>query len=88
MLKAFRMMLESCPELLLILVPRHPQRFDEVYRQCLAGGFSTRRRSSCVDNTVASAGLQILLGDSMGEMQLYYGAADIAFVGGSLVNTG
>lgn len=84
-LEAFRRCLESRPELLLILVPRHPERFRAAHRLCRAREFSVQRRSEARG---VSASTQILLGDSMGEMLAYYGLADLAFVGGSLVDTG
>ncbi len=73
------------PGALLVLVPRHPQRFDEVARLVEARGFTLERRSG---NAPVAASTQVVLGDSMGEMFAYFGAADIAFVGGSLVPTG
>ncbi len=73
------------PELLLLLVPRHPERFESVAALCRQRGFALVRRSeqqSCAPSTV------VFLGDSMGELLLFYAAADLAFVGGSLVATG
>lgn len=74
---------------LLILVPRHPQRFDEV-AQLLAGrGLHYVRRSALVEASARIADdCAILLGDSMGEMPAYYAAADCAFIGGSLLPLG
>ena len=68
-----------------ILIPRHPQRFDAVAELCKQRGLVLQRRSSgqaLADDT------QVLLGDSIGEMIAYYSLGDIAFVGGSLVDTG
>jgi len=73
------------PGLLLALVPRHPQRFDEVARLLEAHGLSYVRRSS---GQPASARTRVFLGDSMGELAAYYSAADLAFVGGSLLPLG
>lgn len=70
---------------LLVLVPRHPQRFDEVAKLVEARGHTLQRRSG---NAPVATSTQVVLGDSMGEMFAYFGAADIAFVGGSLVPTG
>jgi 3-deoxy-D-manno-octulosonic-acid transferase len=67
--------------LLTIIVPRHPQRFDEVARLLAERGFSYARRSR---EQFPDAGTQVWLGDSMGEMTAYYAACDVAFVGGSL----
>jgi 3-deoxy-D-manno-octulosonic-acid transferase len=71
--------------LLLAIVPRHPQRFDEVARLLEARGIRYQRRSS---GAPVAAETRVVLGDSMGEMFAYYTACDIAFVGGSLVPLG
>ncbi len=68
----------------LILVPRHPERFEKVGQLCDARGFKTLRRS----RNEITADMDILLGDTMGELMLLFGASDIAFVGGSLVPNG
>ncbi len=70
---------------LLTLVPRHPQRFDEVAALAMAKGFRVARRS---DNQPVPADADVWIGDSMGEMFAYYAAADVAFVGGSLLEFG
>ena len=70
---------------LLIVVPRHPQRFDEVANQVAAHGLSLCRRSS---GELPGADRQVWLGDSMGELAAYYAAADIAVVGGSFLPLG
>jgi 3-deoxy-D-manno-octulosonic-acid transferase len=84
-LDSFEQIRFHCPELLLVLVPRHPERFDEVAELCLQRGFGLCRRSSGVSPSLND---QILLGDTMGELLLFFGACDIAFVGGSLVPVG
>ncbi|SDP78336.1 3-deoxy-D-manno-octulosonic-acid transferase [Rhodoferax sp. OV413] len=63
-----------------LIVPRHPQRFDAVAELVQAQGFSLSRRSSWVD---APEPADVWLGDSLGEMALYYGLADLALLGGS-----
>lgn len=68
------------PGVLLVLVPRHPQRFDEVARLVGRSGLKLQRRSS--DEPVM-ADTRVWLGDSMGEMYAYYAAADTALIGGS-----
>ncbi|UOG93699.1 MAG: lipid IV(A) 3-deoxy-D-manno-octulosonic acid transferase [Candidatus Thiothrix sulfatifontis] len=73
------------PNALLVLVPRHPERFEAVYQHCVAAQFNTVRRSA---GTPLSSTTQILLGDSMGELLLWYALADIAFIGGSLIPRG
>lgn len=70
---------------LLVIVPRHPERFDAVAAAAAEMGFAVQRRS---DNQPVAADTQVWIGDSMGELFAYYLAADIAFVGGSLVDTG
>ncbi|MEO8485987.1 MAG: lipid IV(A) 3-deoxy-D-manno-octulosonic acid transferase [Betaproteobacteria bacterium] len=70
---------------LLVVVPRHPQRFDEVATLLRSRGIAHERRSAA---RPAPADAAVLLGDSMGEMAGYYGAAEVAFVGGSLVPVG
>jgi 3-deoxy-D-manno-octulosonic-acid transferase len=84
-LAAHRELLKQRPEALLILVPRHPERFNAVFELCQRQGFSTRRRSS---GEAVAAGDQLLLGDTMGELLFLYALADSAFVGGSLVANG
>jgi 3-deoxy-D-manno-octulosonic-acid transferase len=73
------------PELLTVIVPRHPQRFDEVATLLAQHGIRFQRRS---ENRPIAADTQVLLGDSMGEMFAYYAACDIAFIGGSLLPFG
>jgi len=84
-LRAFKECLATHPSLLLILIPRHPERFKKISRLSEEEGFSTLKRS---DERAVDAGVQVLIGDSMGEMLDYYSVATIAFVGGSLVDTG
>ena len=73
---------------LLLLVPRHPQRFDEVEKLVAARGLVLQRRSILAGSAVVAPATQVLLGDSMGEMFAYYAACDCAFVGGSLLPLG
>lgn len=85
LLEAHREILKSIPEALLMIVPRHPERFQGVAALIERAGMSCVTRSGgrqCV------AGTEVFLGDSMGELMLFYAAADIAFVGGSLVSVG
>ncbi len=84
-LEAHQSILQQIPDTLLILVPRHPERFNRVAGEAKAAGFQVVRRSRG-DDCVPAA--QIYLGDTMGEMLLLYAAADVAYVGGSLVPTG
>ena len=75
----------DAPALLTVIVPRHPQRFDEVASLLTQHGIRFQRRS---DNRPVAADTQVVLGDSMGEMFAYYAACDIAFIGGSLLPFG
>ncbi|MGH8750254.1 MAG: lipid IV(A) 3-deoxy-D-manno-octulosonic acid transferase [Burkholderiales bacterium] len=72
-------------DLLTIIVPRHPQRFDQVAKLLQAKGIRFQRRT---ENQPVAASTQVLLGDSMGEMFAYYAACDVAFIGGSLLPYG
>ncbi len=72
-------------EALLVIVPRHPQRFAEVAALATGRGFAVQRRS---EDALVAAETQVWLGDSMGEMFAYYAACDVAFVGGSLLPYG
>ncbi len=73
------------PAPLLVLVPRHPQRFEAVARLIKARGLELTRRS---ERRAVATGAPVFLGDSMGELAAYYAAADVAFVGGSLLPYG
>lgn len=70
---------------LLVIVPRHPQRFEEVASLVARRGFRFQRRS---ENAAIDPQTQVVLGDSLGEMFAYYAACDVAFVGGSLLPFG
>lgn len=84
-LETHQKLLVRTPNLLLILVPRHPERFDTVAQLIEKSTLSYQRRT---EYTPVRAGTQVLLGDTMGEMMVMYGLAQIAFVGGSLVKHG
>ena len=85
LLRAFA---EAAPAgVLLVLVPRHPQRFDAVAELIESAGLSWQRRSA-LDGAQLHAGTRVLLGDSLGELFAYYAACDVAFVGGSLAPLG
>jgi 3-deoxy-D-manno-octulosonic-acid transferase len=84
-LDAHTAVLKHIPNALLILVPRHPQRFDEVRSLLTARSypFASRSRSDAV-----TGGTEVLLVDTLGELMLFYSASTLAFVGGSLVPIG
>lgn len=91
LLDALAEFLPLYPEnLLVILTPRHPQRFDQVAQLLTQKQFRFVRRSEFDDNAELriSKDIQIILGDSMGEMYQYYAACDLAFIGGSLMPLG
>jgi 3-deoxy-D-manno-octulosonic-acid transferase len=73
---------------LLLIVPRHPQRFDAVAEAIAARGLRCVRRAGFDQPTEALADADVLLGDSMGELAYYYGLADVAVMGGSLLDFG
>jgi 3-deoxy-D-manno-octulosonic-acid transferase len=80
----------NIPNLLTVIVPRHPQRFDEVATLLSKRNISFCRRSEFSMGTVAGdiPSNSVILGDSMGEMFMYYVACDVAFIGGSLLPLG
>ncbi len=84
-LAAHRQVLDAFPNALLLMVPRHPERFQTVTSLTVKQGFSAVRRSTGDDCTMDT---EVFIGDSMGELPVFYAAADIAFVGGSLVQVG
>jgi 3-deoxy-D-manno-octulosonic-acid transferase len=85
LLDVFTRLRSKYPELLLVLVPRHPHRFDEVAMLCQRKGYDVARRSK---NELPDINTKVFLGDTMGELYLYYALSDIAFVGGSFVAVG
>lgn len=84
-LAAHQQLLAQFPTALLILVPRHPERFETVYNLCVQQGLQVQRRST---QAAVSAEHQILLGDTMGELLFLYALADVALVAGSLIEHG
>jgi 3-deoxy-D-manno-octulosonic-acid transferase len=84
-LQAFSRLLQEMPRCLLVLVPRHPERFADAAALCRKRGFSTALRSRTPSDFTT---VDVYVGDSMGELPLLYAASDIAFVGGSLVPRG
>ncbi len=84
-LTAFAAVRLALPNALLILVPRHPERFAKVTALCRKQGYNIVLRS---EHKPCDASTNIYIGDSMGELMLFYAASDVAFVGGSLVAHG
>lgn len=82
-LAAHRLARNHQPGLRLLLVPRHPERFGKVTALAVEQGFRTVRRSD-----YRGGDFDVMVGDTMGELLAFYGASDIAFVGGSLVPRG
>lgn len=90
-LAAHRTLLDADAQSLLILVPRHPERFDDVAKRIAEHEFVLRRVSDLPADTNGqrlNSNTQVLLVDSIGQLLMYYGVADMAFVGGSLVAVG
>jgi len=84
LLKTHQELLQYYPDALLILVPRHPEQFDKVATLITDANLSFERKSSLSNECNA----QVLLGDTMGELGILYGAAQCAFIGGSLIERG
>jgi 3-deoxy-D-manno-octulosonic-acid transferase len=85
MLAAHARLLREIPDALLVLVPRHPERFDRVTGQVIKTGLNLVRRSA---GALPPDDVQVYLADTMGELPLLLGAADVAFIGGSLAKVG
>ena len=85
LLKQLQLHLNSNPDLLCMVVPRHPERFDEVYKICQSLNLNTQRRSLKQPIQIDT---QVFLADSMGEMWLWYALSQACFVGGSLNEPG
>jgi 3-deoxy-D-manno-octulosonic-acid transferase len=84
-LAAFAQLRKTAENCLLVLVPRHPERFDTVYEQCVLDGWKVLRRSAGQPPSFSD---DIILGDTMGELLLLLSLADVAVIGGSLVEHG
>ncbi len=86
LIQSYKALKKTHSDLLLVLVPRHPERFDSVARQCEGFGLNVVKRT---ENPVElDESVDVYLGNTMGELGLLYAASDIAFVGGSLVPFG
>ncbi|HIG78815.1 MAG TPA: 3-deoxy-D-manno-octulosonic acid transferase [Cycloclasticus sp.] len=84
-LSAFDRIKRQRPNTLLVLVPRHPERFNEVAKLCEKRGYSVTRRS---EQKSARVDTDVFLLDTLGELKLYYATVDVAFIGGSFVPVG
>jgi 3-deoxy-D-manno-octulosonic-acid transferase len=82
-LAAYKNIKKKIPDCILILVPRHPERFDEVYKLCINDSFKTVRRST--SSSPFPPDTDVFLGDTLGEMLLFLIASDVCFMGGSLL---
>ena len=85
-LGAFRHLREKHPDALLVVVPRHPERFAQVTNLCRREGFNVALHTDAHERL--PDGTDVVVGDTMGELPTLYAAADVAFVGGSLVRHG
>ncbi|MGH8256224.1 MAG: 3-deoxy-D-manno-octulosonic acid transferase [Steroidobacteraceae bacterium] len=86
LLEAHRQLLRTMPQAVLVLAPRHPQRFDETAAAVQTAGLRCLRRSRT--GLDAQSGYEVVLLDTIGELMEFYAAGDAAFVGGSLVPVG
>lgn len=84
-LEAYSMLKPRFPELMLVMVPRHPERFQSTTQACRNKGFYTQLRS---ENGLSDIDADVFVVDTMGEMLEFYASSDIAFVGGSIANIG
>nr|WP_238532365.1 lipid IV(A) 3-deoxy-D-manno-octulosonic acid transferase [Methylophaga frappieri] len=84
-LNAAKQVRSQFPDLLLLIVPRHPERFDRVAGLCRRHGLHVLRRS---ENKPCTSRTQVMVVDTMGELTLFYPTADVAFIGGSLIPHG
>jgi len=84
-LSVHRKLRESYPNAVLILVPRHPERFESAFQQSLKQGFRVYRRT---EQAVIPGDSDVFVVDTMGELLAFYAASDVAFIGGSLVEVG
>jgi 3-deoxy-D-manno-octulosonic-acid transferase len=83
LLNVFRQLRDAHHGLLLVITPRHPERFDSVVRLAIRSGFATSRRTE--QHGALPETIDIHVADTLGELPVLYAAADIAFVGGSLI---
>ena len=83
LLCAFQSLLNDFPDLLLVIAPRHPERFESVVKLVARQGFKASRRT--MQSGALDPDVQIQIADTMGELPVLYAAADIAVVGGSLI---
>ncbi len=89
-LRQYRQLLQRFKALRLVIVPRHPERFDDVAAQIARAGFAAVRRSVARNAALplAASASAVVLGDTMGELRSFYGIANVVFVGRSLVDLG
>ncbi|MGL4826798.1 MAG: lipid IV(A) 3-deoxy-D-manno-octulosonic acid transferase [Vibrionaceae bacterium] len=82
LLEAHRLLLKTQPQALLILAPRHPERFSVVFEQILSQNFTAQRRTQ---QQTLNAQTQVYLADTLGDMMMLFACADVAFMAGSLL---
>lgn len=85
LLDALTIVRQNLPDSLLVIAPRHPERFQSVIDLCVKRGFHT---VSYTQQDSYDPNAQVFVLDTLGQLLMYYAAADIAFVGGSLVPVG
>ncbi|MBC7782785.1 MAG: 3-deoxy-D-manno-octulosonic acid transferase [Burkholderiales bacterium] len=87
-LRTYRQLLEEFPTLQLVIVPRKPERFDEIASLIERERFPCQRRSNGALTHAEMPGTPVILGDTMGELRKFYALADVVFVGRTLVDLG
>jgi 3-deoxy-D-manno-octulosonic-acid transferase len=83
LLAVHKQLLSTHPTLLLVIVPRHPERFNNVAKLCKSQGFTRAKRSKLISALPSET--SVVVGDTMGEMMSYLAASDVCFMGGSLL---
>jgi len=84
-LEIYKKLKQQIPELLLVIVPRHPERFVEVKKLCEQNQLAVVMRTAC---EICHQYTDVYLADTMGELKMLYAASDVAFIGGSMVSVG
>ena len=84
-MRSIKKLKQKIPELLLVIVPRHPERFGEVKKLCEQDQLAVVMRTS---GEICHQHADVYLVDTMGELKMLYAASDVAFVGGSMVPVG
>lgn len=87
LLNAHQLLLKSHPSALLVIVPRHPERFDQVFALAASLGFSVHKHSESKQEVLVDEA-SVIIGDTMGELLSIIAGSDVVFMGGTLVEVG